>query len=153
MAKKNIQKPAGKGNLPVTKQTAGAVTGAVLGGVIGGPLGAIAGGVAGAIMGDRVARGKKPVSSSVVAAAKGVAKKVKAGAESVKPRKMPIAAKRKAAKPAAGKSPAAVAPAKKSAAKKASAAKPAGLTVRATASKSRVKPAAAKAPEKNTARR
>ena len=48
-------------DVPVTKQTAGAVTGAVLGGVVAGPVGALAGGAVGALVGDSSDKGKKPI--------------------------------------------------------------------------------------------
>ena len=65
--KKSTKKPAGGGseNVPVSKQTAGAVTGAVLGGVVGGPIGALAGGAVGAMVGDSSAKGKKPIKRAV----------------------------------------------------------------------------------------
>ena len=68
--KKKSSPSSGSSNLPVSKQTAGAVTGAVLGGAIAGPVGAVVGAVAGTMMGNRAAKGKSLVSSSTVAAAK-----------------------------------------------------------------------------------
>ncbi len=63
-------------NVPLTKQTAGAVTGAVAGSLVAGPAGAIVGGLAGAVMGNRVEQGKPAVPTQAVAAAKSAAKQV-----------------------------------------------------------------------------
>ena len=54
-------------NVPVSKQTAGAVTGAVIGGVVAGPVGALAAGAVGAMVGDASAQGKKPIKRAVSA--------------------------------------------------------------------------------------
>jgi hypothetical protein len=63
-------------DVPLTKQTAGAVTGAVAGSMIAGPAGAIVGGIAGAVMGTRVEQGKPAVPAKAVAAAKSAAQQV-----------------------------------------------------------------------------
>lgn len=85
MNKKSKDK-AGDPNVPVTKQTAGAVTGAVVGSMIAGPVGAIVGGVAGAMMGKRVEEGKSAIPEGAMATAESMAKKAQrsAGARKVK---------------------------------------------------------------------
>ena len=70
------KKSSSNADVPLTKQTAGAVTGAVAGSMIAGPAGAIVGGVAGAVMGTRVEQGKPAVPTKAVAAAKSAAKQV-----------------------------------------------------------------------------
>jgi hypothetical protein len=131
--KKKSSPQTPKGNLPISKQTAGGVAGAVVGSAVAGPVGAVVGAIAGTIMGNRSAQGKSLVSSGTVKSAKKVAdtagKKVpalKAGLKSTvskgkaltKTAKAPASkaaktkpAKAKASKPAAAKSK----PAKKAA--------------------------------------
>jgi hypothetical protein len=114
--KKSTKKPAkgGSENVPVSKQTAGAVTGAVLGGVVGGPVGALAGGAVGAMVGDSSAKGNKPVKRAVDTVrdeitsghAKAVLKKVGKRLKELRPtkkkkkaagkKKSPVASKKKA---------------------------------------------------------
>src|SRR6478672_9371696 len=106
--KKSTKNPkqAGTENVPVSKQTAGAVTGAVLGGVVGGPIGALAGGAVGAMVGDSSAKGKKPIKRAVDTVrseitsghAKEVLKKVGKRLKSLRPTKKKKAAAKKSGK-------------------------------------------------------
>ena len=107
---------SGDGTLPVSKETAGAVTGAVVGGMVGGPLGAVAGGAIGAVVGDASAKGKKPVKRAVDA----VGGEIKSGRAKKALRSMgnrikTIAKKAQAAMKKKKKSKAAAAPKKKKA--------------------------------------
>jgi len=110
-------------NVPLTKQTAGAVTGAVVGSMVAGPAGAIVGGVAGAMMGNRVEEGKTAVPRRAVAAAKSTMKSIRkaAGNTSVKSltgKIFSLKAAAKSAKPTPKKASSKKSPAKKSEKKK-----------------------------------
>ena len=96
---------ASEANVPVSKQTAGAVTGAMLGGVVGGPLGALAGGAVGAMVGDSSAKGKKPIKRAVNAVRDEIASgRAKAALQSVGTRIKSLGSSKKKKKSATKKS-------------------------------------------------
>lgn len=90
-------------NLPVSKQTTGAVAGAVLGSVVAGPLGAAVGAVAGTIMGNRAARGELLITPSTRKTAKAAVKAIQKKMPSVKTTLMRTKTATKSPKPTARK--------------------------------------------------
>lgn len=130
LAKRKTAKPAAKKtdpNVPVSRQTAGAMAGAVIGGVVAGPVGALAAGAVGAMVGDASAKGKKPIGRAATVIKEevtsvhakeviaGVGKRIKSMATSIKKK----VTKKPAAAPKKKKVKAVVAKPKKKAKKKA----------------------------------
>lgn len=129
MARKS-QSSSAQANLPVTKQTAAALTGAVVGSVIAGPAGAVVGGVAGTLMSNRVAQGKPAMPPKAVEAAKSVAKTVRTKLPSANALKLRSGKTSRGGKTSAGKAKQVPRKVTKSRTKKAPAKRPASKAAR-----------------------